>query len=65
MQKRKLKLHALKGCAENMSIEKRFTIFKAFVVSQFSYLPLVWMFHSKELNNPINGLHERALRITY
>ena len=27
--------------------------------------PLVWMFHSKTLNNKINKLHERALRIVY
>ena len=26
---------------------------------------LVWMFHSREVNNKINHLHERALRIIY
>ena len=36
---------------------------KAFVESQFGYCPL-WMFHSRELNNEINRIHERALRIT-
>ena len=48
-----------------MSTEKRRTLFKAFVVSQFNYCPLVWMFHTKELNNRINSLHETALRLTY
>ena len=38
---------------------------KAFLESQFSYCPLVWMFHNRTLNNRINRLHERALRITY
>ena len=38
---------------------------KAFVESQFGYCPLIWMFHSRELNNKINRIHERALRITY
>ena len=38
---------------------------KAFVESQFSYCPLIWMFHSRGLNNKINRIHERALRITY
>ena len=38
---------------------------KAFVVSQFNYCPLLWMFHSRTLNNRINNLHERALRIVY
>ena len=38
---------------------------KAFITSQFGYCPLVWMFHSKQINNRINRLHERSLRITY
>ena len=28
-------------------------------------LSLVWMFHSRGINNKINRIHERALRITY
>ena len=38
---------------------------KSFVTSQFSYCPLIWMFHSRRLNNKINSIHERALKITY
>ena len=38
---------------------------KAYIISQFGYRPLVWMFHSRGLNNKMNSLHERALRITY
>ena len=37
----------------------------AFIESQFSYCPLVWMFHSKTLHNKINRIHERSLRIVY
>ena len=37
----------------------------AFFKSQFSYCPLVWMFHSRTLDNRINKLHERCLRIIY
>ena len=48
-----------------MCPEKRKTVMKAFVTSQFGYLSLVWMFHNKGLNNKINSLHERLLRITY
>ena len=59
------KLHALARCAKYMSTEKRRTLFKAFVVSQFNYCPLVWMFHIKELNGRINSLHEKALRLIY
>ena len=36
---------------------------KAFIELQFGYCPLVWMFHSQSLNNKINQIHERKLRI--
>ena len=48
-----------------MSPNKLRMVMKAFIESQFSYCPLIWMFHSKELNNRINRLHERALRLVY
>ena len=35
----------------------------AFIVSQFSYCPLVWMFQDRSVNKKINKIHERALRI--
>ena len=38
---------------------------KAFVMSQFSYCSLVWIFHDRHLNNKINRMHERALRTAY
>ena len=44
---------------------QRRIIMKAFITSQFGYCPLVWMFHSRRINNRINTLHERSLRLTY
>ena len=38
---------------------------KTFIESQFKYCPLVWMFHSRQMNNRLNRLHERALRVVY
>ena len=38
---------------------------KTFVKSQFSYCPLIWMFHSRRLNNKISNVHEKELRIVY
>ena len=38
---------------------------KAFITSQVSYCPLIWMFHSRNLNNKINRIHEGALRLVY
>ena len=37
----------------------------SFFNSRFNYCPLVWMFHSRSINNKINRLHERVLRIVY
>ena len=59
------KLNALARIAPYMNIQKRTTVMKSFVTSQFSYCPLIWMFHSRRLNNKINSIHERALRIAY
>ena len=59
------KLNALGRIAPYMNIEKRRTIMKSFVTSQFSYCQLIWMFHSRRVNNKINSIHERALRIIY
>ena len=37
----------------------------AFFSSQFAYCPLIWMFHNRTLNNRINKLQERALRLVH
>ena len=59
------KLHALARVSNLMNKEKLRILMKAFIESQFSYCPLVWMFHSRTLNNIINKLHERAIRLVY
>ena len=38
---------------------------RTFIESQFNYCPLIWMYHSRDLNRKINKLHERALRVLY
>ena len=38
---------------------------KSFIISQFSYRPLIWMTHSRRLKNRINHVHERTLCIVY
>ena len=60
------KLNALARVASYMNMQKRRIIMKSFVTSQFGYCPLIWMVHhSRRLNNKINPIHERVLRITY
>ena len=59
------KLNAFARVAQYMNLTQRRLIMNAFIFSQFGYCPLVWMFHSRKLNNRINNIHERALRIVY
>ena len=59
------KLHALRRVSPFINKSKLRIIMKAFIESQFGYCPLVWMFHSRTLNNRINSLHEKALRLVY
>ena len=59
------KLLALARISKYLSHNKLKQLMKTFIESQFNYCPLLWMFHSRTLNNKINKLHERALRIVY
>ena len=59
------KINALCRISSFMSLERRRTLMKAFIESRFNYCPLIWMFHSRTLNNKINRIHERALRTVY
>ena len=35
------------------------------MTAQFPYASVIWMFHFRKLNNWINHIHERALRLVY
>ena len=59
------KLSALIRISKLLPLKKRRLLFNTFIESQFSYCPLVWMFHDRNINMKINRLHERALRIVY
>ena len=58
-------LNAVARVAQYMNLAYSRLIMNAFIFSQFGYCPLVWMFHSRKVNNRINIIHERALRIAY
>ena len=59
------KLNAISRISQFMNFDQRKLIVNAFLNSQFSYCPLTWMSHSRSLNNKINCLHERCLRLIY
>ena len=64
-RKASAKISALSRIAPYMDLTKRKQIMNAFFKSQFSYSPLTRMMHSRKLNDKINRLHERCLRVTY
>ena len=64
-EKSSQKLHALARIAHYMDFGKRRSLMKEFVISQFNYCPLKWMFDNITLNNRINRIQEQALRLVY
>ena len=58
-QKANRKLNALARITPYIELTKRRILMNAFFDSQFNYCPLIWMFHSRNLNNKINRLHGR------
>ena len=54
------KTNALSRVAPYMNESKKRILMNSFFWSQCSYCPLVWMFHSRTLNNKINCFHERC-----
>ena len=38
-------------------------LYNSFVLFNFHYCPLIWMFSEKSSNNKINRIHKRALRV--
>ena len=35
------------------------------ITSHFNYCPLIWMIHNRKLNEKMNKIHGRALRMAY
>ena len=61
--KAKAKLKGLARLAPFMRGNKKKVLMKASFIAHCSYCPLIWMFHSRKLNNYINKLHTRCVRI--
>ena len=58
-------LNALARLCNLITFEKCRSLMKAFVLSQFSFSPLIWMFVDRTVNTKIDALHYRALKIVY
>ena len=65
LKKSNQKLHASMRISKFLREDKLKLIIRAFIESQFNYCPLLWMYHSRTLNNKINKFLERALLVVY
>ena len=59
------KVSALARMVKLIPFHKKRILMNAFIKSQFSYCPLIWMFCTAYMNRKINHIHERALRLVY
>ena len=59
------KVNALSRVVPYMTLSKKKILMNSFFNSQFSYCPLIWMSHSRIINNKINRLRERCMRLIY
>ena len=59
------KISAVARISSLMRFEQRNSIVNLFITSHFSHYPLVWMFHTRRLNNLNKNIHERTLKIIY
>ena len=58
-------LNALKRIGHLLDQSSRLTIFRAYIMSNFNYCPLVWHFCSKKNLSKLERMQERALRFVY
>ena len=65
IKKASRKVDVLSRIAPYMNFTKRKLLMNSFFTSQFNYCPSVWMCHNRTINNKINRLRERCLRIVY
>ena len=59
------KLHALSRISNNVDRDILRQIMKAFLLSQCNYCHLLLMFYGRRMNNRINRIDEKTLRIIY
>ena len=65
ISKASCKINVLSTVILYMSLSKKKKLMNSFFNSQFNYCLLIWMFHSRIINNKINRLYERCLRLLY
>ena len=63
LKSKSMLINALPRISSYMRFQHGRLILNSFLISHFSYCSIVWVFHGRRLNNRVNSIHERTLRI--
>ena len=64
-QKANNKISAFSRVSNYLNQKQSLLLYKTFIMSQFNYCLLIWMFCGKVANNDVNRTNKRALRILF
>ena len=62
-QKTNNKFKAFSWVVRYLEPQKASLIYNSFILTNFNYCPLIWMFCGKTTNDKVNSVHTRALRV--
>ena len=58
-------INSFKRFSKYLKIDKRLSVYKSFIQSNFSYCPVAWLFYGRKNSNKLEKLQERAFRIVF
>ena len=62
-QKTNNKVKAFSRVVRDLEPQKASLLYSSFILTNFNYCPLIWMFCGKTTNDMVNRVHKRALRV--
>ena len=62
-QKSNNKVKAFSRVVRYLEPQKASLLYNSFILTNFNYCPLIWMFCGKTPNDKVNSVHKRALRV--
>ena len=58
-------INSFKRFSKYLKIDRRLSVYKSFIQSNFSYCPVAWLFCGRQNSNKLEKLQERAIRIVF
>ena len=65
LKKANSKLMVINRNKSFLTFTQKKMLLSSFVHSHFSYAPLIWMFHNRDIQNKIDNVQKKALKILY